>query len=279
MPDTLFFESLDDILVIPPLKLLAAEDSSTNRLFLKQFLDNSNLELHFAENGSQAVQAFQDIKPDMVLMDINMPEMGGIEATTSIRSYEWLHALERCPIIALTTNSDVMNREVCLAADMDDFLTKPIDKKALWETIARWAPLQKTDGFVFKSTSSNHNQAPQITTNPQKSAIDESRVKKMKKDFQGRVFASLVKQYCTDAEQALKGLEKAVATNDIPEAARVLHLLQGCSANFGASTLAELCVANKTQLQKTDDAITCDIPELRQAYLDAKDRLVAIMIA
>ncbi len=120
------------------LAILVAEDNKTNRLVLKSMLKYANADLEFAVNGFLAVEKYKSGRPDLVLMDMSMPEMDGLEATSAIREFENAEGVPRCPIIALTANAMKGDRELCLSAGMDDYLTKPIAKKALLQAVERW---------------------------------------------------------------------------------------------------------------------------------------------
>ncbi len=113
--------------------ILIAEDVMLNLVLVKalihKFIPNATcLE---AQDGKKAVQLFTTQVPDFVLMDIQMPEMDGYEATQAIRNYELVNRMGRTPIVALTAGAIVGEREKCLAAGMDDYITKPIDRKEL----------------------------------------------------------------------------------------------------------------------------------------------------
>ena len=95
--------------------------------------------LTITHNGSEAVDSFYSKKPDLILMDMSMPEMDGLEATRKIRTIENKKGLQRTPIIALTANAMKGDRERCLEAGMDDYLSKPIRKDILLQTIHKWA--------------------------------------------------------------------------------------------------------------------------------------------
>jgi len=122
----------------PPLRILVAEDNKTNQLVLRKMLCSANVELCVTNNGMQVVEAFTDFAPDLVLMDISMPEMDGMEATQIIRVFEEGHQLPRCPIVALTANAMDGDRERYMAGGMDDYLTKPIVKANLLAAIDKW---------------------------------------------------------------------------------------------------------------------------------------------
>ena len=122
------------------LKLLVAEDNKTNRLVVKTMLKKDGVELLFAENGIEARDSYVPFAPGIVLMDMSMPGMDGLEATKAIRQMEAELSLPRCPIIALTANAMKGDRELCLKAGMDDYLSKPIVKTKLLGHLAKWQP-------------------------------------------------------------------------------------------------------------------------------------------
>ncbi|WP_424928611.1 ATP-binding protein [Amaricoccus tamworthensis] len=118
------------------LRILVAEDNSTNQYLIRAYLGSEH-DLTLVSNGRDAVSAIRDMEFDVVLMDIQMPEMDGIEATEIIRAMEGPGAA--VPIIALTANAVQGDRETYLAAGMTEYVTKPIDRKELIATIARVA--------------------------------------------------------------------------------------------------------------------------------------------
>lgn len=120
------------------IKLLIAEDNRTNQLVVTRMLKNSGFDITIAANGLEAVECYQEVLPDIILMDMMMPVMDGVEATMKIRALESQLNGASCPIIALTANALEAHKEKCLAAGMDDFLSKPINKKALLESIDKW---------------------------------------------------------------------------------------------------------------------------------------------
>lgn len=119
--------------------ILVAEDNRTNRLLIRKMLERHTGQLSFAEDGAEAVAKFKEGKPDIVLMDISMPKKNGLQATREIRKSE-PNDRERAIIIALTANAFESDREQCLAAEMDGFLTKPIKMRELLKTVAAHLP-------------------------------------------------------------------------------------------------------------------------------------------
>ncbi|MGD1926437.1 MAG: response regulator [Paracoccaceae bacterium] len=119
-------------------RLLVAEDNKTNRIVVSKMLKDSPVELTFAENGRYAVEMHRDFVPALIFMDLSMPEMNGMDAARAIRKAERQFGLPRTPIVALTANAMEGDREKCIEAGMDDYLSKPIRKKQLLAMIERY---------------------------------------------------------------------------------------------------------------------------------------------
>lgn len=119
------------------MRVLAAEDNKTNQLILSKMLKDADLELRFAGNGREAVQAFEVFRPDIVLMDISMPHMDGKEATAVIRG---LPGGAEVPVVALTAHAVGGDRENILAAGLDDYLSKPLRKAGLVDVLNAHLP-------------------------------------------------------------------------------------------------------------------------------------------
>jgi CheY-like chemotaxis protein len=125
------------------INLLVAEDNRTNQLVVKTMLKGANVNLTFADDGAEAVKLYQELQPDMIFMDMSMPEMDGVEAAKWIRDLEAETGKSECPIVALTANAMVQDRERCEAAGMNDFLAKPIKKAQLLGALNKWSTAQK----------------------------------------------------------------------------------------------------------------------------------------
>ncbi|WP_421787752.1 response regulator [Hyphobacterium sp.] len=117
-----------------PLRVLAAEDNAINRTVIEGFLIAKGWSVEFAENGQHAVDAARNRAFDLILMDMRMPVMDGLQATKAIRDLPTTAAMT--PIIALTANARREDEAACLAAGMDGFISKPIDTQRLFDTIA-----------------------------------------------------------------------------------------------------------------------------------------------
>ena len=118
-------------------RVLVAEDNKTNQMLIEILLDDMELDVVMVDDGAEALQAVKESSFDILLMDINMPNMNGIEAMEAIHSYEKEHQKSALPIVALTANAVSGDRENYLALGFDDYVAKPIDVAALEEVLAR----------------------------------------------------------------------------------------------------------------------------------------------
>lgn len=121
------------------MRILAADDNRTNRLVFSKMIKKLDIELKFATNGLEAVEFFEDFQPDIVFMDISMPEMDGKEATTLIKKSQAKTGLN-VPVVAMTAHAMETHKEEIMAAGLDAFLTKPLKKDLILEHISNAQP-------------------------------------------------------------------------------------------------------------------------------------------
>src|SRR4029077_11079178 len=130
------------------------DDNEVNQIAAVRMLEKLEIQADVASDGVQAVAACQRSKYDMVLMDGEMPEMDGFEATAEIRRFEAKNRRPRVPIIAVTANAIRGEREKCLAAGRDDYMAKPVRFAPLREMVTRWAnvsvPEEETPAMDFR---------------------------------------------------------------------------------------------------------------------------------
>jgi CheY-like chemotaxis protein len=131
-------ETRNTAAALRPLRVLVAEDNKVNQALARRLLEKQGHSVTIAINGREAISAFERNTFDLILMDVQMPEVDGFEATQAIRRLE--NGVGRIPIVALTANAMAGDRERCLAAGMDGFVSKPIDVGELTEAIARLCP-------------------------------------------------------------------------------------------------------------------------------------------
>jgi len=122
------------------MRILTAEDNKTNRLVFSKLVGKLNVDLTFAENGALAVDAFRAQRPDLIFMDISMPEMDGKEATAAIRAIEKQTGADPVPIYALTAHALAGDAEEILSCGLDHYLTKPLKRDQIFEAIRTHCP-------------------------------------------------------------------------------------------------------------------------------------------
>jgi two-component system sensor histidine kinase/response regulator len=121
-------------------RILLAEDNRTNQMVAVAMLKNMGLRADVVANGQEAVKALETLPYDLVLMDVQMPEMDGITATKEVRSPQSRALNPRIPIIAMTAGAMANDRANCLNAGMDDFIAKPVSVQTFADTLTRWLP-------------------------------------------------------------------------------------------------------------------------------------------
>ncbi|MBU0484343.1 MAG: response regulator [Proteobacteria bacterium] len=131
-------------------RVLLVEDYPTNQQVATMHLEGAGYQVELAENGRQAVDAYQSRSYDIVLMDVQMPEMDGYEATRLIRDFEREKG-NRTPIVAMTAHASEEDRSKCLAAGMDDFISKPLRRKTLLLILAKWLGEKNSTANVAKA--------------------------------------------------------------------------------------------------------------------------------
>lgn len=138
------------------IRILIVEDHWANRKLLEAMLLQKGHDLDFVENGLEAVNITGVVDFDLILMDCNMPVMDGWQATEKIRQRDTLN--HATPIIAVTANAMKGDRDKCIAAGMDDYISKPVDRKKLYEIIAKWThAVQDGKGTTITTVPSSHS--------------------------------------------------------------------------------------------------------------------------
>jgi two-component system, sensor histidine kinase and response regulator len=147
---------IEDSLVRPQAtsRILVAEDNAINQRVARRMLEKMGIETDIVDNGLKAVEAFRSCAYPIILMDCQMPEMDGFQATAEIRAWEESNHLPRTPIIAMTAHAMPGDRERCLEAGMDDYISKPVSMASLQAVISRWITEQSAEHLATEAASS-----------------------------------------------------------------------------------------------------------------------------
>ena len=238
----------------PPMlggRVLLVEDNPVNREVATGLLELLGCHVDSAENGRQAFEVSATGAYDLIFMDCQMPVMDGFTATARIRERERQTHATRIPIIALTANAMAGDRDQCLAAGMDDYLSKPFSQDQMREMLSRWlsrtgtSPSQRDAGSA-SSEASPKSSTPRFETKQIESTgvVDYSAwdpIRMLKRPGHPDPLGKLLARYVEDSRKLVDQLRQAVASNDPATLHTVAHRLKSSSATLGAMTVAARC--------------------------------------
>ena len=218
---------------VRPLRILVAEDNRTNQMVLSQILKQDGHEAVMVENGDLAVEALLQETFDLVLMDLNMPVMNGLDAA---QFYAFaMVGQDPVPVIALTADATAQTAEKCRAVGMVACLNKPIEPKALLDAVAQHALKAAPVVAPFQQPSSDD---ATVSAEP----VDPRALSDLEK-LGGKTFVSeIVAQFISDAALVLQKLGEAVEVQDVTSFRDHAHALRSCAANVGAQSVYRRCL-------------------------------------
>ncbi len=224
-------------------RILLAEDNLVNQMLAVELLERGGYRVDVASNGREALEALQRTPYALVLMDCQMPEMDGFAATAAIRATDTNGS--RPPIIAMTANAMQGDRERCLAAGMDDYLTKPINPEQLYATIERWLPEDDVGKPEEEIAPPAAPAAPTVNRAP----INLAQLQSLVGEDPART-RKYLRLFVTCSEPALAALGEAIRARNDDAMRRQAHKLKGSCANVGAEAMAEMAGAVEAMTAK-----------------------------
>ncbi len=272
------------------LEILLVEDNNINQQVATEVLKEAGVTVDIANNGLEGVKAVQKKHYDIVLMDIQMPELDGYEATKRIRQ---IGGLEKLPIIAMTAHALRGDKERCLDAGMNDYVSKPIDRQALYTTLQNWAPAGRTcppppdavssaqeHNTSVPETAQTENIAPKA---PQKQAatppapadagppLPESLPGIDIQDGLARLggkeklYRRILIDFLTNFADYPGKIRAALEAQDLKEARILAHTIAGAAGNVSAVELRTIALAvEKHVLAEQPDAALEALPQLQE---------------
>ena len=243
------------------LRILLAEDGVVNQRVAREFLERRGHRVVVAIDGREAVEAAEREAFDLVLMDVQMPEMDGLEATRAIRQQERSTG-SHLPIVAVTAAAFKEDREQCLAAGMDAYLSKPIQPASLYETIEALAVSSPVDQpSVSAETIMDWNAALELAGGSEE------------------LLRELMGIFVEESDELMLGLRQAIGQRNMAEVRRLAHTIKGGAKHFAAHSVEAAALRLETMgrdgdLAGADEAyarLDCEVEQLKQALRKMED--------
>jgi two-component system sensor histidine kinase/response regulator len=238
------------------LRILLAEDNAVNQRLAASLLGRRGHSVTIGSNGREALTALERDTFDVVLMDVQMPEMGGFEATAAIRALETERNAKRLPIIAMTAHAMKGDRERCLAAGMDEYLTKPLDPRQMCALVEKMAG------------------APDVASEPasEPPAIPDEVLARVGGDRE--LLAEISRLFVDDAPRHLSKIREALDGRDGEALRRAAHGLKGAAANFDADGVVS-AARTLEEMGRTGEFDTADA--VWKTLTAESDRLISML--
>jgi polar amino acid transport system substrate-binding protein len=267
-------ETTVDLAALAPIrgaKILLVEDNEINQQVATELLEKAQLIVTVANTGKEGVEKALADGFELILMDIQMPEMDGFEATRRIRASD-LEDAKTLPIIAMTAHAMAGDKEKSLEAGMNDHLTKPIDPNGLYATLLRWIPAgaREVPAHLSEAASGNDGDVAEIAL-PNVPGID-SASGLTRVGGNRRLYCDLLRKFVRDYADAREQLDAALAQEDRETAQRLAHTIKGVAGNIGARSTQQAAGALEAAIR---DGEADTLPDLLGAFTEALNTLVA----
>ncbi|WP_353572283.1 PAS domain S-box protein [Candidatus Albibeggiatoa sp. nov. BB20] len=233
-------------------QILIVEDNKINQAVVSDMLLQLGCHIKVAENGLQALKMLKAHHFDLTLMDCHMPEMDGFTATQHVRTQEQQTQLH-LPIIALTANAMAEDKQRCLQAGMDDYLSKPVKIKELYRVLAKWLVsdmaqrIQEPDLIEHNQEKSKQNEYYPI--------VDDNMLETLRQEMRGKGLDWIINLFLDELPKYTQAVEQATDVNDATALYQAAHKLKGACANLGAKKMQQFCYQLE-QLGKDNDLVT-----------------------
>ena len=235
-------------------RILLAEDNITNQYVALGMLKKIGLAADTVSDGKEALKALELIRYDLVLMDVLMPEMDGLAATRAIRDPESNTKNRDVPIIAMTAHTGQDDRNKCIEAGMNDYLSKPVDTKALASIIEKWLPEEKEPVTLSKS----------ILRNP----LIFNKTELVSRLLGDRDLVQVVLEgFFEDIPSLMENLKKALKSSDLAGIEHHAHMIQLAASSVGGENL------RRAGLEMEKSVKVMDIEYVRSGFSDIKKQL------
>lgn len=230
--------------------VLVAEDNTVNQKVAVRMLKKLGYRAAVAANGLEAVEALSRIQYAAVLMDVQMPEMNGYEATAEIRRRE-KETSGHIPIIAMTANALEGDRQKALEAGMDDYVPKPVKPDELEAALERW--ISEVDEEKASAIEAGDNSASREDIEEEHLDLSVlAELRELQEEGEPDLLRELIELFLTDVPARLVALREAVRADDAHSVQRIAHTLKGSCGNMGAVRMAAVC-AELEEIGRSED--------------------------
>lgn len=225
-------------------RILVAEDNPVNQKLITEILRIFGCDMTLVENGKEAVRMNQNNHYDMILMDCQMPEMDGFQATRIIRSQERESGQQAVTVVALTANARKEDRDRCLACGMDDYLSKPFTMVQLRDVLLKWHPVRQGDdivaGKITESIDEELDSPASLDENEFLCSRTISGIKSLQSPQSPDILEQLFEIYRDSAPELIEKLNASIKGKSCQAIRESAHSLKSSSGNIGAQKIFEL---------------------------------------
>lgn len=242
--------------------VLLVEDNEVNLKVAQKLIDYIGFPFDVAENGMQALEKAKNTRYRLILMDCQMPVMDGYHSTRRIRRYEEENNLHHTPIIAMTANAMLGDKEKCLEAGMDDYMSKPLNRYLLEKTLKKWDPFANNDAVKAEQPAKTDDALKKI--NPKwlnVKALAEI------KEFMGEETDDLLNLFQQETPAMMDKLKSLYKDVDFEQVRQLAHTLKSTGANIGATGFSHFCKKMEVAaIDKEADAVQDNITKVIKSY-------------
>jgi len=252
-------------------RILLAEDNAVNQKVAVGILGKLGLSVDVAANGAEAIRALEAHAYDLVLMDVQMPVMDGIEATKKIRASNSATFNVRIPIIAMTAHAQTSDRTECLAAGMNDYVSKPVNPAHLREAVLRWLPARQAG-----NASPIQNEISMTRSQSSSPVVFDRAGFSNRMGNDEEFMQDVVREFLLDMPNQIAALRDLINSQDAREAGRKAHLIKGAAANVGGDRMRAVAFEMEQAGKAGDlELMFAAMDDLDAQFLKLKDEITA----
>ena len=238
--------------------ILVVEDNLINQEVAKELLEQMGLHVSIAQNGVEAIKYIEMQSFDLIIMDVQMPEMDGYEATRSIRKLKDT-AKNQVPIIAMTAHAMKGDEQKSLEAGMDDYISKPFEAQHFMDKVTFWLkkslPLRQREPIIQSNQSSDTKHQTLPSTSPGIEILEGLNRLAGNEDLYKRI----IQYFLSDSKERIQAVKSAQQKQDLEQFKAQIHSIKGAASNIGALKTMALCKEIEKQIADTQDLQTENI--------------------